>query len=92
MVMNDVLSAAKLTNMPFRIVPPTDMENLIWAGDTNVRNRLYSAACSPRPDGLRTSELVLIYGEFGSGKTHTMKYLAKQLKGENQLVAFLPSL
>ena len=41
MVMNDALSAAKLTSMPFRIVPPTDMENLIWAGDTLVRNRLY---------------------------------------------------
>ena len=92
MVMTDILSAAKLTSMPFRIVPPTDMENLIWAGDTQVRNRLYVAACSPRPDGLQTSELVLIYGEYGSGKTHTMKYLAKQLKEENQLVAYLPRL
>ena len=92
MVMNDILSAAKLTSMPFRIVPPTDMENLIWAGDTQVRNRLYAAACSPRPDGLQTSELVLIYGEYGSGKTHTMKHLTKQLKEENQLVAYLPRL
>ena len=90
MVMENILSASKLASMPFRIVPPTDMENLIWAGDTQVRNRLYAAARSPRADGLQTSELVLIFGEYGSGKTHTMKYLAKQLREEQQLVAYLP--
>ena len=92
MHMNDVLSAAKLTKMPFRIVPPTDMDNLIWAGDNHIIKRLYSAARSPHPDELQTSELVLIYGEYGSGKTHTMKYLAKQLREEKQLVAYLPRL
>lgn len=92
MVMENILSAAKLTSMPFRIVPPTEMDNLIWAGDTQVINRLHTAARSPRLDGLRTSELILIYGEFGSGKTHTLKYLAKQLREERQLVAYLPRL
>lgn len=90
MAMENLLAAAKLTRMPFRIVPPSDMDNLIWAGDRDVLESLLTAARSPRPDHLDTSELVLIYGEYGSGKTHTMKWLAKTLREEQQLVVYLP--
>ena len=90
MTVNKLLAAAKVTRMPFRIVPPTDMDNLIWAGDREVLEHLSAAARSPRPDHLETSELVLIYGDYGSGKTHTLKWLAKTLREDDQLVAYLP--
>jgi len=90
MTMKSLLQSAKFEASPFRIVPPSDMENLIWAGDSTIFERLKEAAQSPRPDNLETSELVVLWGEFGSGKTHVMKSLAKTLREENQLVAYIP--
>jgi hypothetical protein len=90
MTMSDLLKAAKLRATPFRIVPPTDMDNIIWAGDRTIIKNLTEATRSPRPDRLGTSELVVLWGEYGSGKTHVLKFLAKKLREEDQLVAYIP--
>jgi len=92
MTMQDILKGSGLIGQPFRIVPPTDMDSLIWAGETNVLDRLLNAANSPDPESLQTSELVVIHGDFGSGKTHTLKYLAKTLKEADRLVAYVPNM
>lgn len=92
MTMQDILKESGLTGQPFRIVPPSDMDGLIWAGDRSVLNSLLAAASSPAPDSLETSEMVIIHGDFGSGKTHTLKYLARQLKEQGQLVAYIPNM
>ena len=92
MTMRDILKESGLTGQPFRIVPPTDTDGLIWAGDRSVLDSLLVAASSPAPDSLETSEMVIIHGDFGSGKTHTLKYLASRLKDQGQLVAYIPNM
>jgi len=89
MVVKDVLAAAKFVRMPFRIVPPNQMEDIQWAGDRTVINTLLDAARSPHPDALGTSELVILIGTFGSGKTNALKYLAQKLSLEHQLIAYV---
>jgi len=86
--MQDILKASGLTGQPFRIVPPTDMDGLIWAGDRSVLDSLMVATSSPSPDSLEISEMVIIHGDFGSGKTHTLKYLASKLRETGELVAY----
>ena len=88
MTMPDILKASGLTGQPFRIIPPTDMDGLIWAGDRDVLDSLMDAASSPSPDSLEASEMVIIHGDLGSGKTHTMKFLAIQLREKAHLVAY----
>lgn len=87
--MQDVLAAAGFKENPFRIVPPNEMENILWAGDRSQIDNLIEAARSPRSDNLSTSELVVLYGDFGSGKTNALKLLYKQLIADRELVAYL---
>ena len=75
--------------MPFRIVPPNEMENVQWAGDRSTIESLYEAARAPRADFLGTSELVILFGEFGSGKTNALKWLTNQMRSDGQLVAYV---
>ena len=85
----DALEVAGFRRMPFRIVPPSDMENIQWAGDRSTIEALHDAARSPRGDFLGTSELVILFGEFGSGKTNALKWLTNQMRSEGQLVAYI---
>jgi hypothetical protein len=83
------LATAGFRSMPFRIVPPTEMENVQWAGDRSTIDALYEAAQAPRDDFLSTSELVVLFGEFGSGKTNALKWLTNRMRTDGQLVAYL---
>ena len=83
------LKTAGFADNPFRIVPPAEMDNVIWAGDTAIIDELMEAARSPRGDALGTSELVVLFGEFGSGKTNALKYMTKAMLQEGALVAYL---
>jgi hypothetical protein len=93
-MLDATLTAAGFTENPFRIVPPAEMDSVIWAGDTSIINELLEAAQSPRVDSLGTSELVVLFGDFGSGKTNALKYLTKKMRQDDALVAYLvrPSL
>jgi hypothetical protein len=88
-VIDAALGAAGFRQNPFRIVPPAEMDNVIWAGDTTIINELLEAARSPRADALGTSELVVLFGEYGSGKTNALKYLTKIMLQDGALVAYL---
>jgi len=68
----DALKAGHFKTNPFRIVPPADMDNIHWAGDRTVIDDLLEAAHSPRHDALGTSELVVLFGDFGAGKTNAL--------------------
>src|SRR5437868_3914466 len=89
MQVQDILSASGFRANPFRIVPPAEMDNILWAGDRQPIEILTDAARSPRADNLGTSEFVVLFGEFGSGKTNALKWLFKQLTADGELVAYL---
>src|SRR5262245_44341108 len=88
LMLDAALTAAGFEDNPFRIVPPAEMDAVIWAGDTTIINELLEAARSPRADSLGTSELVVLFGEYGSGKTNALKYLTKLMRQEGALVAY----
>lgn len=88
-VIDTALTVAGFRDNPFRIVPPAEMDSVIWAGDTAIIDELMEAARSPRADALGTSELVVLFGEYGSGKTNALKFLTRVMRQEGALVAYL---
>lgn len=82
------IQAGFATN-PFRIVPPSEMRDVTWAGDQKFINSLMEAANSPRLGHLETSELVIVLGDYGTGKTNALKFLAAKLRKEDLLVAYI---
>jgi Cdc6-like AAA superfamily ATPase len=89
MVIEDTLQVAGFSQMPFRIVPPAQMDQIVWAGDKAVIDELYEAAQATRADNLGTTEFIVVYGEYGSGKTNALKWLVQRLRADDQLVAYL---
>jgi hypothetical protein len=83
------LTAAGFEDNPFRIVPPAEMDSVIWAGDTTIIDELLESARSPRADALGTSELVVLFGDYGSGKTNALKYVTKEMRKDGALVAYM---
>ncbi|MDH6592621.1 hypothetical protein M2165_002510 [Variovorax sp. TBS-050B] len=73
---------------PFHVVPVDN--NIVWAGSTTIKTELLRIVKEVRHSQLELSHLALIYGEYGSGKTHALKYLRDHLKREGRsLVAYL---
>lgn len=70
-----VFERYKLKDNPFRMVPASEPEKLIWAGFEEIKvafeNRI------KRSIGISSSSLVLNMGEYGSGKTHAAMYFSK---------------
>src|SRR5688500_14065125 len=65
----------KLRENPFRIGPPLNPTDLIWAGFENLKKELetrikFSIVTSP-------SRMVLNWGRYGSGKTHAANYYSR---------------
>ena len=53
----DVVRKAGFQSMPFRIVPPTEMENIQWAGDPapiNALMELFAPGFSPQIERFET--------------------------------------
>lgn len=87
--MDDVLQQAGFASNPFRIVPPNEMDDVEWAGDDEFMRELLEAADAPKVGNLGTSELVVLHGDYGTGKTNALKYLASKLSNDGQLVAYI---
>jgi hypothetical protein len=69
------LADYNLKENPFRIGPPLDPTDLVWAGFANLKKELetrikYSIVTSP-------SRMVLNWGRYGSGKTHAANYYSR---------------
>ena len=83
-----LLSKSSFSRAPFHVVPVDN--NISWAGSTDVKNELLRIVREVRHSQLELSHLALIYGEYGSGKTHALKYIRDRLKREGRsLVAYL---
>ena len=64
-----------LKENPFRLTPPLDQSEIIWAGmnevKTSIENRIKIALLT------KASRIVLNWGAYGSGKTHASLYYSK---------------
>ena len=65
----------KLKDNPFRMIPASEPEKLIWAGFNSVKEAFENRI--RRSIGVSSSSLVLNMGEYGSGKTHAAMYFSK---------------
>lgn len=65
----------QLKDNPFRMVPASEPEKLIWAGFGVVKEAFEKRI--KRSIGVSNSSLVLNMGEYGSGKTHASMYFSK---------------
>lgn len=64
-----------LKENPFRLTPPLDQSEIVWAGmnevKTSIENRIKIALLT------KASRIVLNWGSYGSGKTHASLYYSK---------------
>lgn len=86
------LETFKLKTNPFRLTPAINSKELIWAGFANIKEELEKRI--KRSIAIPNSSLVLNWGEYGSGKTHAVRYFGKKdvlstLSGENAIPLFL---
>lgn len=65
----------KLKDDPFRMVPASEPDKLIWAGFKTIKREFESRI--RRSISVSNSSLVLNMGEYGSGKTHAAMYFSK---------------
>lgn len=83
-----LLQKSSFSRAPFHVVPVDG--NIVWAGSTTVKTELLRIVKEVQHGQLELSHLALIYGEYGSGKTHALKYLRDSLKDQKRsLVAYL---
>jgi hypothetical protein len=60
----------------------------IWAGYEDVKRELLDVVDSCRSDRVGLSEFVVLHGEYGTGKSHDLRYLQYYIT-EAHAVAFL---
>ena len=66
----------KLRTNPFRMTPPTGPDEIIWAGFPELKKKFENRI--KRGMKIPNSSLVLNWGEYGSGKTHSSRYFNKK--------------
>jgi hypothetical protein len=64
-----------LKTNPFRLTPATNSEEIVWAGFPEIKNKIERRI--KKSIKLPNSTLVLNWGEYGSGKTHSARYFSK---------------
>lgn len=83
-----LLQKSAFSRAPFHVVPVDN--NIVWAGSADKKNELMRIVREVRHGQLELSHLALIYGEYGSGKTHALRYLRDQLRQQGRsLVVYL---
>lgn len=71
--MGTTMEIAKLTNNPFTLVPGEKVT--VWAGYEQLRIQLFDIVESCRSDQVGLSEFAIIHGDYGTGKSHALRYL-----------------
>ncbi len=71
--MSTTLEIARLTSNPFTLVP--DERVTVWAGYEELRSQLFDIVESCRSDRVGLSEFAIIHGDYGTGKSHALRYL-----------------
>lgn len=67
--------AFNLKTNPFRITPAISSDEIIWAGFSSLKEKLERRI--KRSIKISNSSLILNWGEYGSGKTHSARYFNK---------------
>ena len=62
-----------LTRDPFAIVPESEVHN--WAGHEELKEDLIDLVMRVRASDIGVSEFAILYGEYGAGKSHTLRFL-----------------
>ena len=71
--MTDTLQLAKLASNPFTLVPGRRVT--VWAGYEELLQQLLDIVESCRSDRVGLSEFVALHGDWGTGKSHALRYL-----------------
>ena len=71
--MSTTLEIARLTSNPFTLVPGEKVT--VWAGYDQLRSQLFDIVESCRSDRVGLSEFAIIHGDYGTGKSHALRYL-----------------
>lgn len=71
--MSQTLELAKLTKSPFSLVSKEKVT--VWAGYTELRQQLLDIVESCRSDRVGLSEFVVLHGDWGTGKSHALRYI-----------------
>ena len=58
---------------PFAIVPDSEVHN--WAGREELREDLIDLIMRVRASDIGVTEFAILHGEYGAGKSHTLRYL-----------------
>ena len=66
-----------LKENPFSTLPGDEVKH--WAGMPEVRRAVADVVSSVRPDDIGAREFVLVYGEWGSGKTHALRFFTNRI-------------
>ena len=70
---------------PFRGLPGSEVTH--WAGLRQVRGALEEVVISVRPDDIGTSECVVLYGDWGAGKSHALRFFTGEITREGDRLA-----
>ena len=62
-----------ITTDPFTLQPASAVTN--WAGRSTEKQLLMDIVTTPLATDIGTSEFTVIHGEYGSGKSHALRYL-----------------
>lgn len=81
----DLLEKSCFCEVPFHPVPRS--EHIVWAGSEETRERLLRLVEEVRHDNVELSHLALVYGEYGSGKTHALKYLKSRVSRDHRTLS-----
>lgn len=95
----DFYKAANLTINPFRTNPTVeaDPRKGIWVGYEKEQETLVKFLTRSRADQVGNVNLVMVYGEYGTGKSHALLWseyhITQEAKDEfNSLVFYVPTL
>lgn len=83
-----------LTKNPFPLEPTSSVVN--WAGMDREKNLLQDIVSSPLSTDIGASEFVIIHGEYGTGKSHALRYFSTLINNDdkdrfNAIVAYMPT-
>lgn len=77
-----MLSDFELTEDPFPIIPDGPIYN--WAGRPELKDDLIDLVKGVRARDIGVTEVAVLHGEYGAGKSHALRFLKTRIDGESQ--------
>lgn len=71
---------AAFSDYPYRQLPGERVT--VWAGYPDIKSRLLRLAEAARSDRIGIYQFAVLHGEFGTGKSHAMRYLLNYIRSE----------